>query len=1126
MSAENDPVPAQEARVHAVEGQPGREERDRPALPAAPAKDPSVDRKMEQNQAGRRQLLVGGSVLLLAFVLAAFPARNTDLWLHLATGRALVEGTYHFGVDPFAYTTQDVYWVNHAWLFDLIVYGVYRALGGAGLVFLKALLLAGLAAVLLRVANFRGSRAVAAMTVSLALVALGSRLQLQPVVVSYLFLALTLLSLQRIEASLANTDSDTTHRSPLTTHHHVKHISRNGWPLLLLFALWVNLDSWFLLGPLAVALDGLGRWLDSTRLFGPRADGSATGGTADRSSKVWFLPFAGLVLAGLAVCLLNPHGFRAFLLPPQLGLGSNAAALQQDPLFRGLRVSPFQGLYFRSGLAFTFSSLAYYALVGLGGVSFMLSRTWPGRRLLLFLGFFLLSGYQVRAIPFFAVVAGPVLALNWQGAKKGVGSFGTSALASLLRGRKLPTPFFEQAAAHRFRWAEGVIALAVLALAVVAFPGWLQGKPYVPRGFEAAVDPSLERSASQLAAWRREGKLAARKNGLNLSPEAASYFAWACPEEKGFLDHRLELFGDVAGEYAAMRAALMNLPVEGPGAEKPDEQALAGQAALRQTLRRRDIDHLVLYDPDLPWKASPVDRLLTAPVEWRLLYLDGRTLIFAWQESQDFAARGLDLDRLAVQPAGEESGARGQGSGVSRPGRRPGGDFWSRTADFLSEGFVTPPAPRPLATDAAAIYLRCFDDRLPGQRNRNLLVWAARVGASFAGTAATASTGGHGLAPLAAYLDYRARVDRTDQFLFNQDDGSPALALLAIRAARQGVRDNPDEALTYVVLGEAYLRLDRNTRERAWKNRLPSLSQLRRVQAMAAFQQALALQPSLGRAHANLTSLCEEIGGRDLALAHLRSYVQIARGAGPNPSETAEFAQRLDEMEKRLDAVDRQVTRAIDDYEIEAFKLKPVERAQRAYARGLAGKALDVLKSADLGTLGPEGIRLLMALLLDTGQIDELSNWITPESEDYWLKALVAAAGGAYDDADAELAALSRSSVVLAEGPVRLPLQAALGVMVGRAVLEGAAPFGSLADGLRIPILRTEYLKQAQNLVLLLRREADLAVLRALLELESGKTTEAQAHLRDVLEQWPGGSPDLDFAARPAAEHYLHLFSH
>src|SRR4051812_12543808 len=78
-------------------------------------------------------------VLAFAFLAASFPARNSDLWLHLATGRLLARGEYTFGADPFAYTTSGVYWANHAWLFDLCLYAGLRLLGGGGLVALKAL---------------------------------------------------------------------------------------------------------------------------------------------------------------------------------------------------------------------------------------------------------------------------------------------------------------------------------------------------------------------------------------------------------------------------------------------------------------------------------------------------------------------------------------------------------------------------------------------------------------------------------------------------------------------------------------------------------------------------------------------------------------------------------------------------------------------------------------------------------------------------------------------------------------------------------------------------------------------------------------------------------------------------
>src|SRR5207245_1959087 len=89
-------------------------------------------------------------VPLFALAAASFAVRNSDFWLHLATGRELAEGKYTFGVDPFSYTTEGVRWVNHAWLFDLLLYLVHQAGGGAALVVLKALGIMALAVLLLR----------------------------------------------------------------------------------------------------------------------------------------------------------------------------------------------------------------------------------------------------------------------------------------------------------------------------------------------------------------------------------------------------------------------------------------------------------------------------------------------------------------------------------------------------------------------------------------------------------------------------------------------------------------------------------------------------------------------------------------------------------------------------------------------------------------------------------------------------------------------------------------------------------------------------------------------------------------------------------------------------------------
>jgi hypothetical protein len=160
---------------------------------------------------------LAGAVLLLAFLVSSFPARNSDVWQHLAAGRLLARGEYVFGEDPFCYTTEGSYWANHAWLFDLGLYQLYQAAGGAGLVLAKALLVTALAWLMLRVRREQGPGWVPPACVALALVAMSPRLLLQPAVLSYFLLGLAFWLLWR------------------GAH------GRRGLAVVLLCALWVNL---------------------------------------------------------------------------------------------------------------------------------------------------------------------------------------------------------------------------------------------------------------------------------------------------------------------------------------------------------------------------------------------------------------------------------------------------------------------------------------------------------------------------------------------------------------------------------------------------------------------------------------------------------------------------------------------------------------------------------------------------------------------------------------------------------------------------------------------------------------------------------------------------------------------
>jgi hypothetical protein len=192
----------------------------------------------------RLDLLLASSILLLAFLAASFIAVNSDFWLHRAAGKLLSQGRFSFGTHPFLYTNGSEYWVHHAWLFDLLLYELYGLIGGAGLVLLKALLITALAGLLLGMRRKDGNEWLPAFCTALAVLAMSPGLLLQPICLSLFFLGLTFWLLWRPRAGGGPPDR-------------IRHAC-----LLLLLILWVNLDSWFWLGPLLVGLFWMGERLD------------------------------------------------------------------------------------------------------------------------------------------------------------------------------------------------------------------------------------------------------------------------------------------------------------------------------------------------------------------------------------------------------------------------------------------------------------------------------------------------------------------------------------------------------------------------------------------------------------------------------------------------------------------------------------------------------------------------------------------------------------------------------------------------------------------------------------------------------------------------------------------------
>jgi tetratricopeptide (TPR) repeat protein len=839
---------------------------------------------------------------------------------------------------------------------------------------------------------------------------------------------------------------------------------------------WANLDGGFVLGLAVVALVWLGDVLDGIR----KDDGRQKHALLQLSA----VPVRLSVLA--AVCLVNPSGPYAFAVPAELAWAPPTGAA-------GWALTPFQEAYVAS-VGKTPASLAYFPLLGLGLLSFIVNLPrWSWRRFLPWLGLALLSAFQARAVPVFAVVAGPVTAWNLQDwtARKGMSE-------------------------RRPGWAGRVLAAGLgLALLVCAWPGWLQAPPFEPRRWAIEPSSSLEQGAAATRRWHQEGRQRAGNRALHLSSETASAFAWFCPEDQGLQDEPLA---------AAIRG-------------DPD-----APLDWDERMRSQRVDRVILYDPDRGRLFATLGRLLGDPAQWPLLYLEGDLAVFGWRDprkkgSEDlFQGREVDLNRLAFRPAPEKKAPREPAEREAGVGR-----WW--------EAFWKPAAPRPIDRDEATLHLLHAEGLRSWAARRHLIAWEASHSAALVGAAG--GWPGHPAALIDAHLRLvllRPLLPRTgsprsslpapdrmalalqQQFTWQRDDVPPALLFLAVRAARRALADHPNDAQAHLVLGQCYLRLLRDTRERAWGQRMPKLVQLRRAQAAAALHRAVSLQPDLAPAHLSLGQLYQEMGYLDLTLKHLRAYFKLAQKAR-RKSDLDELGQEQEaRFAQQLDRLAREVETREQKHDDESAGARLFDRASLALEKGLAGKALNLLLESDVAVFGAPGMRMELDLLLNTGRAKEVKAWTDPQQKSslgpasyHWLRTRALAATGDYALAREELDELNRSLSPGTEEPGKGGLRETMAMLIGQAVLDEGCVDGPAPYHLRRVFIRRELRSSVARLARKLTQAADVSVLRGLLALEEGEVDLAAADFSAALALWKdevsaSAGSGLDFDGRVIAQ--------
>jgi hypothetical protein len=664
------------------------------------------------------------------------------------------------------------------------------------------------------------------------------------------------------------------------------------------------------------------------------------------------------------------------------------------------------------------------------GVNARRFRAWRALLVLAFLG---LAMFHARALPFFAVVAGPVLALNLQEA--------AARLNALPGGERRTAPLAILGRGFGF--------LLLLAGLATAWPGWLSIRPHERHrvGWDEDFDPALKGVALFLDGLREQGDLPPDARGFHYSPETGNALAWYAPEVKGFFDHRYELFGDVIPEWVQTRASFADR---------------AEKLAWPDLLDRLGADYVVLYAGNVERLERPFLGLTTYPrgedpKTWVLLYLNGRAAVFgSVKRHPSSAARSLKPRRLAYAPAKDEL-APPEGM-EALPVERP---FWYAYTDPLP--------PRSEGADECQMHVfgfRASTEVVQREENRLLRVSLA---AGVTGAAAPLAPG-LASAALAPYVvqdrfesgrrwlqfagvkpNERSAPSREEAFVLeslgrgffhNRDEGDPAHLYLAIRAARRalGGPNGYNDFPAHAHLTTAYQLLVGLTRERSWRDQLgwverskqvatfglPPLRQLRYVQITSELVNALTFEPENEAIHANLAAMYSSIGVaqqdglhrgcKDLELEHRKHALRLARAAGPRRGEPyVQFEKRIQENEKSVQKLAEDVDRQQNRFNSAARNLPGVlARAVLALDYNLAGQALAILMASNQAVFGVDGTRLQIELALMAGRVRDVKSWFDDIGEKdlrerlepfryHWFATLLAASLGDYEGADRHL---------------------------------------------------------------------------------------------------------------------------
>jgi len=315
------------------------------------------------------------------FSVAKIEVKDLDLWLHLSMGKYIFNTFSIPKIDILSGTIAGTPWINHEWLFQVIMYLIYSQSGIEGLVFFQVLLSVLIFVILLRLGYQEDRQLIPVFSLVFVLMVFQHRLTHRPDLFSVLFFVLYFYFLA----------------SKL-------HRKISVMILFLLQVLWNNIHGFFILGPLIILLGVLGEW--GKRHLPLPYQWNVIG----RLEEEEYRRLKNIFVVVLLACFLNPHFIEGALYPFNIFL-----SISGDSKVFFKHISELTKPITWDTLLVTSQYLYYKILILISALSFLLNRKKVDIGLLLFWIFFLVFSLgAIRNIVFFAIAAFFVIIANFQ----------------------------------------------------------------------------------------------------------------------------------------------------------------------------------------------------------------------------------------------------------------------------------------------------------------------------------------------------------------------------------------------------------------------------------------------------------------------------------------------------------------------------------------------------------------------------------------------------------------------------------------------------------------------------------------------------------------------------------------